>query len=143
MSSMKYEEMKAKIENIVSQPIKKFKTDELKGIIERYHKNHPKSKKAYERARKIIPGGVEHNLAFNHPFPLESKRVFECYMETIDDVVLTDYLMCGGPIILGHQYKPLIDKVVNTIQELGPCHGITNEYEYLAAEQLQKHFPSC
>ncbi|NVM34527.1 MAG: aminotransferase class III-fold pyridoxal phosphate-dependent enzyme, partial [Candidatus Lokiarchaeota archaeon] len=143
MSSMKYEEMKAKIENIVNQPIKKFKTDELKGIIERYHKNHPKSKIAYERARKIIPGGVEHNLAFNHPFPLESKRVFECYMETIDDVVLTDYLMCGGPIILGHQYKPLIDKVVEVIQEFGPCHGITNEYEYLAAEQLQKHFPSC
>ncbi|MFX1389168.1 MAG: aspartate aminotransferase family protein [Promethearchaeota archaeon] len=143
MSSMNYEEMRTKIENIVNQPIRKFKPDELKGIIERYHKNHPKSKEVYERMRKIIPGGVEHNLAFNHPFPLASKRVFDCYMETVDDVVFTDYLMCGGPIILGHQYKPLIDKVTKVIQELGPCHGITNEYEYLAAEQLQKHFPSC
>ncbi|MFX0007341.1 MAG: aspartate aminotransferase family protein [Promethearchaeota archaeon] len=143
MSSMKYEEMKEKIDNIVNQPIRKFKQDELKGIFERYHKNHPKSKEIYERARKIIPGGVEHNLAFNHPFPLASKRVYDCYMETVDDVILTDYLMCGGPIILGHQYKPLIDKVIEVIQELGPCHGITNEYEYLSAEQLQKHFPSC
>jgi len=143
MSSMKYEEMKTKIKNIVDQPIRNFKPEELKGIIERYHKNHPRSKEAYERARKIIPGGVEHNLAFNHPFPLASKRVYECYMETVDDVVLTDYLMCGGPIILGHQYKLLIDKVVEVIQNVGPCHGITNEYEYLAAEALQKHFPSC
>ena len=143
MSSMEYEEMKAKIENIVNQPIRKFKPEELKGIINRYHKNHPKSKEAYERARKIIPSGVEHNLAFNFPFPLTSKRVYDCYMETVDDVILTDYLMCGGPIILGHQYKPLIDKVVEVIQDSGPSHGITSEYEYLAAEELQKYFPSC
>jgi glutamate-1-semialdehyde 2,1-aminomutase len=140
---MDYEEMKTKIVNIVNQPIRKFNPGELKGIINRYHNNHPKSKEAYERARKIIPGGVEHNLAFNHPFPLTSKRVYDCYMETVDDVVLTDYLMCGGPIILGHQYKPLIDKVIEVIQDSGPSHGITSEYEYLAAEELQKYFPSC
>lgn len=140
---MKYEEQIAKIKNIVSQPMRKFKPEELKGIIERYHKNHPKSKEAYYRARKIIPGGVEHNLAFNFPFPLASKKVYDCWMETVDDIKLLDYLMCGGPIILGHNYPPLIEKVVEVIQEIGPCHGITHEYEYLAAEQIQKHFPSC
>ena len=140
---MNYEEIKAKIEIIVNNPIKHFKPKELKEILERYHKNHQKSKEIYERMRKIIPGGVEHNLAFNHPFPIASKRVFECYMETVDDIIMTDYLMCGGPIILGHQYPPLIKKVVETIQEIGPCHGLTHEYEYMAAEQLQQHFPSC
>ncbi|GAG95646.1 unnamed protein product, partial [marine sediment metagenome] len=141
--SMKYEEQIAKIKNIVNQPVSKFKPDELKGIVERYEKNHAKSKEAFERARKILPGGVEHNLAFNYPFPLTSKRVYDCYMETIDNVVLTDYLMCGGPIILGHNYKPHTDKILEVIREVGPCHGITHEYEYLAAEELQKHFPSC
>ena len=140
---MDYDEIQFKIENIVNNPIRHFKPEELKGIIERYHKNHPKSKEIFERMRRIIPGGVEHNLAFNHPFPIASKKVYGAYMETVDDVVMTDYLMCGGPIILGHQYKPLIDKVIETIQEIGPCHGITHEYEYLAAEQLQRHFPSC
>jgi len=140
---MDYEEKIAKIENIVSQPIKRFKPKELKAIIERYEKNHPKSKQAFERARRVIPGGVEHNLAFNHPFPLTSKRVYDCYMETVDGVTLLDYLMCGGPIILGHNYQPLTDKVVEVIKESGSCHGITSEYEYLAAEQLQRHFPSC
>jgi len=140
---MEYEEKIAKIKNIVDLPISKFKPDELKAILERYETNHAKSKLAFERARKIIPGGVEHNLAFNHPFPLASKRVFDCYMETVDDIVLTDYLMDGGPIILGHNHPVLTEKVIEVIREVGPCHGITNEYEYLAAEQLQKHFPSC
>lgn len=140
---MDYEEKVTKIENIVSQPLKRFKPEELKGIIERYEKNHSKSKQAFERARKVIPGGVEHNLAFNYPFPLTSKRVYDCWMETVDNVTLLDYLMCGGPIILGHNYKPLTEKVLEVIKESAPCHGITSEYEYLAAEQLQKHFPSC
>ncbi len=140
---MDYEEKIAKIKNIVSSPLREFKPEELKGIVERYEKRHVKSKEAFKRARKVIPGGVEHNLAFNYPFPLTSKKVYDCYMETIDDVVLLDYLMCGGPIILGHNYKPLTEKVLNVIQNYGPCTGITSEYEYIAAEQLQKYFPSC
>ncbi|MFX0048545.1 MAG: aspartate aminotransferase family protein [Candidatus Hermodarchaeota archaeon] len=140
---MDYEEKIAKINNIVNSPISEFKPEELKAIIERYEKNHVKSKAVFERARKIIPGGVEHNLAFNYPFPLASKRVFDCYMETVDDIVLTDFLMDGGPIILGHNHPVLTEKIIEVIRDIGPCHGITNEYEYLAAEELQKHFPSC
>ncbi len=140
---MKYEEIKAKIDNIVSNPVRPFKSEELKAIVERYHINHLKSKEAFERAKKILPGGVEHNLAFNYPFPLTSKRVFDCYMQTVDDIILTDYLMDGGPIILGHNHPQLTEKVIEVIRESGPCHGITSEYEYLAAEELQKHFPSC
>ncbi|MHA1689588.1 MAG: aspartate aminotransferase family protein [Promethearchaeota archaeon] len=142
-TNMEYEEQIKRINEIVTTPMKRFKPEELRGIVERYEKNHPKSKQAFERAKKIIPGGVEHNLAFNYPFPLESKKVWDCYMQTVDDVVLTDYLMCGGPIILGHNYKPLTEKITELIQEIGSCHGITNEYEYKAAELLQKHFPSC
>jgi glutamate-1-semialdehyde 2,1-aminomutase len=142
-TNMEYDEMVSRIDQIVTSPMKKFKSDELDGIVERYKKTHKKSKEAFERARKIIPGGVEHNLAFNFPFPLESKKVWDCYMETIDDVVLTDFLMCGGPIILGHNYKPLTEKVKQVIEEYGSCHGITHEYEYKSAEELQKHFPSC
>jgi len=140
---MKYEEQIAKIQNIVSSPMRRFRPNELKGIVQRYEKIHKKSKKAFERAKKIVPGGLQHNLAFNFPFPLASKRVWDCYMETIDNVVLTDYLMVGGPILLGHQYPPLTEKILELIKEVGPAHGITHEYEYLAAEQLQKHFPSC
>lgn len=55
---MKYEEIKAKTEIIVNNPIRHFKPVELKGIIDRYHQKHPKSKEIYERMLKTIPGGV-------------------------------------------------------------------------------------
>lgn len=131
------------IKGIVNNPLRKFKPDELKKIVKKYTETHKKSKELYDRARKIIPGGVEHNLAFNFPFPLASKRVDGCYMWTVDDVKLVDFLMNGGPTILGHNYPPHTEKVIEVIKEIGSCHGITNEYEILAAEALQKHFPSC
>lgn len=140
---MNYNEIMEGIKGIVNNPLRKFKPDELKKIVKKYTETHKKSKELYDRARKIIPGGVEHNLAFNFPFPLASKRVDGCYMWTVDDVKLVDFLMNGGPTILGHNYPPHTKKVIEVIKEIGSCHGITNEYEILAAEELQKHFPSC
>jgi len=140
---MNYNEIMEGIKGIVNNPLRKFKPDELKKIVKKYTETHKKSKELYDRACKIIPGGVEHNLAFNFPFPLASKRVDGCYMWTVDDVKLVDFLMNGGPTILGHNYPPHTKKVIEVIKEIGSCHGITNEYEILAAEELQKHFPSC
>ncbi len=140
---MNYNEIMEGIKGIVNNPLRKFKPDELKKIVKKYTETHKKSKELYDRARKIIPGGVEHNLAFNFPFPLASKKVDGCYMWTVDDVKLVDFLMNGGPTILGHNYPPHTEKVIEVIKEIGSCHGITNEYEILAAEALQKHFPSC
>lgn len=140
---MSYEEQIAKIQNIVNSPLRKFKTEELKSIIERYERTHAKSKEIFERMRKVIPGGVEHNLAFNFPFPLASKKLYDCFMETVDGVKLIDYLMAGGPTILGSNPPELRDKMIALIKETGPVSGITSEYEYLAAEELQKYFPSC
>jgi glutamate-1-semialdehyde 2,1-aminomutase len=141
--SLNYEEQMEKIKNIVNSPIREFKPEELKGIVERYEQRHPKSKEIYERMKKVIPGGVEHNLAFNFPFPLASKRLYDCYMETVDGVKLVDFLMAGGPTILGSNPPELRDKIIELLKDTGPVSGITSEYEYLAAEELQKYFPSC
>ncbi|MHA1149469.1 MAG: hypothetical protein ACTSR8_14625 [Promethearchaeota archaeon] len=56
-----YEEYKAKVKNIVENPIREFKKDALRGVLERYESNHPKSKEIYDRMLKSIPGGVEHS----------------------------------------------------------------------------------
>jgi glutamate-1-semialdehyde 2,1-aminomutase len=140
---MKYEEIVAAIQNIVNTPMRDFPPEKLNEFVKIYEQKHQKSKELYERAKKIIPGGVEHNLAFNFPFPLASKKVDGCYLWTVDDVKLTDYLMNGGPTILGHNYPPHTEKIIVVIKEQGSCHGITSEYEVLAAEALQKHFPAC
>ncbi len=49
--------------------------------------------------------------------------------------------MCGAPIILGHGFDPLDEKIIEIIREKGPATGLTSEYELLAAEEIIKHMP--
>ena len=71
---MNYNEIMEGIKGIVNNPLRKFKPDELKKIVKKYTETHKKSKELYDRARKIIPGGVEHNLAFNFPLLMKEEK---------------------------------------------------------------------
>ena len=89
----------------------------------------------------MIPGGVEHNLSQNKPFPLAMDRAKGYRVWDVDGNEYIDYLMCGAPIILGHGFEPLDEKIIEIIREKGPATGLTSEYELLAAEEIIKHMP--
>ena len=60
-----------KLDNLIKQPIYTIKPDVLAAYEENYfEKKCQKSKAMISEAKEIIPGGVQHNLAFNYPFPL-------------------------------------------------------------------------
>lgn len=59
----------------------------------------------------------------------------------VDGNVYIDYLMCGAPIILGHGFEPLDEKIIEIIREKGPATGLTSEYELLAAQEIINHMP--
>ena len=42
-------------------------------------------------------GGVQHNLAFNYPFPLVIEKAQGAYLYDIDGNRYVDYLQAGGP----------------------------------------------
>ena len=63
-------------------------------------------------------------------------------MWDIDGNEYVDYLMCGAPIMLGHAYDPLDDKIIDIIKKKGPATGLTSEYELLAAEEIVKNMPA-
>lgn len=109
----------------------------------RYYAQHEQSLKMYERAKAVIPGGVEHNLSLEKPFPLTMDRGLGYQLWDIDQNVYVDYLMAGAPIILGHHYAPLDDKIIQLIQEKGPGTGCTSEYEVMAAEAIVRHLPGA
>lgn len=62
------------------------------------------SKHHYELAQKVIPGGIQHNLANNHPFPISIEKAQGPYLYDVDGNSYIDLLMAGGPIILGNNY---------------------------------------
>ena len=87
--------------NIYSIPEEKYKE-----ICSTYYDEQCKgSKEITAEAKKYIPGGVQHNLAFNKPFPMCMVKAEGAYLEDIDGNKYIDFLQAGGPTILGSNYK--------------------------------------
>jgi len=43
----------------------------MQAVLTYFNEKCVRSKQLTDEAKKIIPGGVQHNLAFNYPFPLQ------------------------------------------------------------------------
>ena len=101
-----------------------------------------RSRSLTDQAKKIIPGGVQHNLAFNYPFPIAIKKAEGAYLWDEDDNQYIDFLQAGGPTILGSNYLPVRDKVIEMLQTCGPVTGLFHEYELKLAELIHSFMPS-
>ena len=59
-----------KLNRLISQPIRRLKKEALTSYKAWFEVHYQKSKTQMDQAKEFIPGGVQHNLAFNYPFPL-------------------------------------------------------------------------
>ena len=138
---MDYQEIIRRREEIVSRPVRPVPEDLLARERDLYTKRNARSLELFEKAKSLIPGGVEHNLSQSKPFPLAMDRARGYRAWDLDGNEYVDYLMCGAPIILGHGFAPLDEKIVELIREKGPATGLTSEYELLAAGEIIRHMP--
>ncbi|MGA2527068.1 MAG: aminotransferase class III-fold pyridoxal phosphate-dependent enzyme [Smithellaceae bacterium] len=138
---MEYQEILSRRNEILSRPAHPIPENKLAAERDLYTKRNKRSLEIFEKAKGIIPGGVEHNLSQNKPFPLAMDRGKGYRVWDVDGNVYIDYLMCGAPIILGHGFEPLNEKIIEIIREKGPATGLTSEYELLAAQEIINHMP--
>ncbi len=138
---MEFAEIMKRKNEILSRPVKPIPQDKLEKEQRLYAERCKKSIEIFEKAKEFIPGGVEHNLSQNKPFPLAMDRAKGYKIWDVDGNEYIDYLMCGAPIMLGHGFEELDEKIIEIIREKGPATGLTSEYELLAAEQIIKHMP--
>ena len=136
-------EINAKLANLTSQEIWEVDDEYYEQVVLKYYNEKCKESKAvYEEAQQYIPGGVQHNLAFNKPFPMCMKKAEGAYLYDKDGNQYIDFLQAGGPTILGSNYKPVRDKVIELLQECGPTTGLLHESELLIAREIHKHMPN-
>ncbi len=102
----------------------------------------PRSKAMVEEAKNYIPGGVQHNLAFNYPFPLVIDRAEGAWLWDIDGNRYIDFLQAGGPTILGSNPPVVRDQVIELIRHCGPTTGLFHEFELTLAKEIRRHMPS-
>jgi glutamate-1-semialdehyde 2,1-aminomutase len=126
---------------LLKQPLRGISKANMPGVLDYFERKCPTSKAWAERAAEVIPGGVQHNLAFNYPFPLAAAKVDGPYMWDVDGNRYIDFLQAGGPTLLGSNYLPVREKVHQVIDECGAVTGLTHEYELKLAEIIRHYMP--
>ena len=136
-------EVMRKLNALISGPIRKLKRDALKNYIENYYeKKCVKSRAMIDRAVNYIPGGVQHNLAFNYPFPLVFTQAKGCRLKDLDGHQYYDFIQAGGPTVLGSNPPAVLNQVIDLLKTCGPSTGLFHEYELKLAEFISDHIPS-
>ena len=128
-------EISRKLDDLIKMPIYSVKPDELKKYEDEYYgKKCLKSKAMIDEARNIIPGGVQHNLAFNYPFPLVFTKAEGMKLTDLDGNEYFDFLQAGGPTVLGSNPPEVRKEVIDLLNTCGPSTGLFHEYEYKLAK---------
>jgi 4-aminobutyrate aminotransferase-like enzyme len=122
------DEIYRKLNALIEQPIRRIREDKLKEYLAYFENRCRHSRELTDKAKKFIPGGVQHNLAFNHPFPIAIEKAEGAYLWDVDGNKYTDFLQAGGPIVLGNNYAPVRDKVIDLLHHCGPVTGLFHEY---------------
>jgi glutamate-1-semialdehyde 2,1-aminomutase len=131
----------AQLDALVAQPMRPIRREKMAEYLDYFNNRCLRSKELTDRAKTLIPGGVQHNLAFNYPFPIAIEKADGAYMWDVDGNVYIDFLQAGGPTVLGSNYKPVQEKIIELIRECGPVTGLFHEYELKLAEVINRHMP--
>jgi len=135
------ESILARIDKLLDEPVRPIPDSAMEKIHEYYNERCQKSKQMAAAADAVIPGGVQHNLAFNYPFALAMKSAHGAWLTDVDDNQYIDFLQAGGPTLLGSNYQPVREKIQALLEECGPVTGLLHEYEVKLAERICHHFP--
>jgi glutamate-1-semialdehyde 2,1-aminomutase len=132
-----------KISNLAKVPMVPLKREAMDEYLAYFNEKCQGSKQLNDTAKALIPGGVQHNLAFNYPFPLAISKADGPYMYDVDGNQYIDFLCAGGPTMLGNNWGPVREKVIELLNECGPVTGLFHEYELKLAELVNQFYPSC
>ncbi len=136
-------EINEKLKKLTSQEIWEVDDGYYTSVVINYFNEKCKaSKDVYEESQTYIPGGVQHNLAFNKPFPLCMTKADGAYLYDKDGNKYIDFLQAGGPTILGINYPVVKEKIIELLNECGPVTGLLHEAELMIAREINKHMPN-
>ena len=103
---------------------------------------NPLSAALHARARKLLPGGVSHDVRLFEPFPLAIARADGARKWDLDGHELVCYVMGHGSLLLGHSHPQVVAAVraqAGRSFHPGACHELESDW----AELVTKLVPSA
>lgn len=128
-----------RLNRLISQPIRRLKKEALATYLAHFETACGQSKIKIKEAQEYIPGGVQHNLAFNYPFPLVFTKALGPYLWDLDGNRYIDFLQAGGPTLLGSNPENIREQVIDLLNTTGPVTGLFHEYELKLAKKVVQH----
>lgn len=99
------------------------------------------SKNLFERAKKLMPGGVNSPVRAFSPYPFFTSHAIGSKLYDVDNNFYIDYCLAYGPLILGHAHPKIMESVQNQLSK-GVIYGTPTELEVKMAETITKLYKS-
>ena len=131
-----------RLEALTHTPIRTLTPEQLAAYEDWYERRTPASKQAAAEAEAVIPGGVQHNLALNDPWPLSITRAEGAYLHDADGNRYIDFLQAGGPTVLGSNPPAVRAKVLELLEHCGPVTGMLHPSETALAKLIHDFMPN-
>lgn len=100
------------------------------------------SKELFKEAERVLVGGVNSPVRAMKPYPFFTKEARRCRLYDIDGREYIDYCLGYGPLILGHAYPKIVERVREQIEK-GGVYGTPTELEVKFAEKIVDLVPSA
>src|ERR687888_1255458 len=98
------------------------------------------SKFLFDRAKEVIPSGVNSPVRFYEPYPFFAVSSKGSKIVTADHKTCIDYCMGYGSLLLGHAYTAVLESVKSQIDK-GTLFCVPTEMEVRLAELISKVVP--
>lgn len=106
------------------------------------HQKQEKSKRLYEEATEVIPGGVTANIKYFSPYPIFMKKGYGSKLLDVDDQEYIDYSLCYGALITGHGDPRITKAATEMMNTIGTTiFGTPHELEVTMAQKLIDLYP--
>jgi len=99
-----------------------------------------RSQMLFERAKKILPGGVNSPVRAFEPWPFFIKYANGSKLFDVDNKVYIDYCNAYGAMLFGHAHPVVIEAVKTQLTD-GTLYGAPTEQEVAFAEAIQQAYP--
>ncbi len=100
-----------------------------------------KSAALYERAQKVLPGGVSRNTVLRSPHPFYADHASGCRVTDIEGVERIDFSNNMASLLHGHAFPPIVEAVTTQLNK-GSAFTFATEIEVEYAEYLCGRCPS-
>jgi len=108
--------------------------------IKKYTARTSKSKKLWENAAKVIPGGVGSTVRYFKPYPFFISKAKGSKVWDVDGNEYIDFIMGYGVNITGHAHPTIVEAVKEQIEK-GSMYTMPHEKTALYVKELLRRFP--